>query len=63
MWILVMFLVTANGPMFQSHPKPMTQEECQQAKTTTENDIATKFKDANIKAEFKCLPWGEEKAE
>ena len=63
MWMLVMLLVTANGPMFQSQPKPMSQEECQQAKVATEQQIATQFKDKNIKAEFKCVPLGEEKTE
>lgn len=57
MWILVMLLVTAQGQMFQSHPKPMSEAECQQAKATTEQDVATRFKDANIKAEFKCVKW------
>jgi hypothetical protein len=57
MWILVMLMVTAQGQMFQSHPKPMSQSECDIAKVAVETDLQTKLPDG-IKATLRCVQWG-----
>ena len=59
MWMLVLFMVTAQGPMFQAHPKPMSEAECNQAKIVTENQLAQMQAKAhtNMKATLACVQW------
>jgi hypothetical protein len=62
MWMLVLLMVMTGGPRFDAHPKPMSQEECGQAKVAAEQELA-KLKeragDTVTKVVLKCIPWGE----
>jgi hypothetical protein len=61
MWILVLLMVTGQGPMFNAHPKPMSESECAQAKLAVEADLTAKFEKANIKDmtfTIRCVQWG-----
>jgi hypothetical protein len=65
MWMLVLLMVTGNGPAFNAHPKPMSESECQQALVSATQQLEQLQEKAKTDMKFtmRCVQWpGEETA-
>ena len=62
MWILILMLVSGEGPSFQVYPTPFhSAEECQQALAMTEvkmTEFTKKLNNVDVKFFLKCANWG-----
>jgi len=59
MFLLVMFLITPKGEMFQSSPQVFhAANECQMALAMTQHQLDEELKGKDgLKYTFKCLEW------
>lgn len=63
MWILVMLMMTAQGPRFEAYPQPMaSQEMCENVLTQSQASLNEMLEKAKIEARpiLRCLQWGDE---
>ncbi len=61
MWLLVMLIISGDGPSFSVYPKPThSAAECQMMLTQTEarlDQLKDVMKGKEVKTELKCVSW------